>query len=281
LCEKYGGVALSYWVIKHGEVILQEIISTITTRYKTVTHAINREFWNLQSDTDHSLLVGSYGRGTAIDTSDIDVLVELPKSEYDRYDIVKGNGQSRLLQAVRNTILTSYPRSDIRADGQVVKITFADGIRFEILPAFRNENYWDDSYTYTYPDSNMGGNWRSTNPLAEQKAMKAKNISSNGLLFDTCKHFRRVRDDRFSSYHLSGIVIDSFVYAAMGNWQWTREGVASSASPGDYERVLADYLKQQLLSSFPIKLYAPGSNQTVDTDSSIECLIKVINYIVG
>ena len=42
-----------------------------------------------------------------------------------------------------------------------------------------------------------------------------------------------------------------------------------------------DYLKQQLLSSFPIKLYAPGSNQTVDTDSSIECLIKVINYIVG
>lgn len=69
---------MSYWVIKHGEVILQEIISTITTRYKTVTRAINREFWNLQSDTDHSLLVGSYGRGTAIDTSDIDVLVELP-----------------------------------------------------------------------------------------------------------------------------------------------------------------------------------------------------------
>lgn len=115
---------MSYWVIKHGEVILQEIISTITTRYKTVTHAINREFWNLQSDTDHSLLVGSYGRGTAIDTSDIDVLVELPKSEYDRYDIVKGNGQSRLLQAVRNTILTSYPRSDIRADGQVVNDAF-------------------------------------------------------------------------------------------------------------------------------------------------------------
>ena len=80
---------------------------------------------------------------------------------------------------------------------------------------------------------------------------------------------------------LSGIVIDSLVYAAMGNWLWTSEGVASSASPGDYERVLADYLKQQLLSSFPIKLYAPGSNQTVDTDSSIECLIKVINYIVG
>lgn len=27
---------------------------------------------------------------------------------------------------------------------------------------------------YTYPDTNMGGNWRSTNPKAEQEAMKIK-----------------------------------------------------------------------------------------------------------
>lgn len=39
------------------------------------------------------------------------------------------NSQSRLLQAVRNAILNAYPRSDVRADGQVVKIAFLDGIR--------------------------------------------------------------------------------------------------------------------------------------------------------
>lgn len=83
---------MSYSVIKHGEVISRDIISTVNTRYETLTRAINREFWNLQSAISHSLLVGSYGRGTAIDTSDIDVLVELPKSEYERYDILKGNG---------------------------------------------------------------------------------------------------------------------------------------------------------------------------------------------
>ena len=103
---------MSYSVIKHGEVISRDIISTVNTRYETVTRAINREFWNLQSATSHSLLVGSYGRGTAIDTSDIDVLVELPKSEYERYDILKGNGQSRLLQAVRSAIQTAYPRKN-------------------------------------------------------------------------------------------------------------------------------------------------------------------------
>jgi len=101
---------MSYYVTKHGEVISREIISTVKTRYETVTRSINREFWNLQSDTSHSMLVGSFGRGTAIDTSDIDVLVELPKSEYDRYDNVNGNGQSRLLQAVRSAIQTAYPQ---------------------------------------------------------------------------------------------------------------------------------------------------------------------------
>ena len=272
---------MSYPVIKRGEVISRDIISTVKTRYETVTRAMNREFWNLQSDSQHSMLVGSYGRGTAINTSDIDVLVELPKTEYDRYDIVKGNGQSRLLQSVRSAIQTAYPRSEVRADGQVVKIAFTDGIRFEVLPAFRSINYWGQNDIYTYPDSNMGGNWRSTNPKAEQDTMKEKNESSNGLFFDTCKHFRRVRDENFSSYHLSGIVIDSFVYSAIGNWQWPREGNSSSAAHGDYERILSSYLNPHSLYLLPLALTAPGSNQTIDTASSIEGLKKVVYYIVG
>ncbi|MHC1692230.1 MAG: nucleotidyltransferase domain-containing protein [Sphaerochaetaceae bacterium] len=272
---------MSYPVIKHGEVIPRDTISTVRTRFETVTRAINREFWKLQNDSQHSLLVGSYGRGTAIDTSDIDILVVLPKSEYDRYDIVQGNGQSRLLQAVSSAIQTVYPRSDVRADGQVVKIAFNDGVKFEVLPAFKSVNYWDPSDSaYTYPDTNMGGNWKSTNPKAEQEAMKVKNNICNGLLFDTCKHIRRVRDDRFSTYHLSGIVIDSFVYAAMDDWHWTRDGETSSTSYGDYEKVLSDYLDQYSSPWNPLSLTAPGSNQILDTNSSIECLKKVISYIV-
>lgn len=115
-------------VLKRGEIISQDIRDTISKRYRTVTRAINKEFWNSQSDTQHSLYVGSYGRGTAIDTSDLDILVELPQRNFNQYDSIKGNGQSRLLQAVRNAILVSYPRSDVRADGQVVKISFNDGM---------------------------------------------------------------------------------------------------------------------------------------------------------
>ena len=85
-------------VSKHGELISQEIRNVISFRYKRITKAINRSFWNSDSDTSHSLYVGSYGRGTAIDTSDVDIIVELPLSEKQRVDSCKNNGQSYLLQ---------------------------------------------------------------------------------------------------------------------------------------------------------------------------------------
>ena len=65
-------------VEKHGEIIPKDTRSTISSRYHTMTRAINREFWKSDSETQNSLYVGSYGRGTAIDTSDLDILVELP-----------------------------------------------------------------------------------------------------------------------------------------------------------------------------------------------------------
>lgn len=266
-------------VKQHSEIISLDTRSTISKRYHTITAAVNQAFWNSQNNTQHSLYVGSYGRGTAIDTSDIDILMELPESEYTRYDSVAGNGQSRLLQAVKNAIENSYPRSEIHADGQVIKILFSDEMRFEILPAFKPRDYlYNISNPYTYPDTNMGGNWRSTNPKAEQEAMKEKNKISNGLLYDTCKHFRMVRDNYFSSYHLSGIVIDSFVYIAINDWHWLNDGEQQSLSALTYEQILLQNLNG--LESYISKyLKAPGSGQAVRSSDSIECLKKVVKFI--
>lgn len=271
---------MSHSVLKRGEVIQNDVRKKISSRYHKITYAINREFWNSSSDTNNSIYVGSYGRNTAINTSDLDVLVILPEDEYERHDKLKGNGQSRLLQSVRRAILDVYPRSEVRADGQVVKILFTDGMKFEILPAFKDINYWGSwNGRYKYPDSNMGGNWCSTNPKKEQEAMQEKNKSSNGLLYDTCKHIRFIRDTYFSSYKLSGIVIDTFVYNAIGNWRWLTEGESTTSSNIKYEQVLLDYLTQNSLFGSLI-LYAPGSNEPVSCDSSMECLKKVLTYMV-
>lgn len=107
---------MSSYVTKHGETIPSNMRSLISTRYQTVTRAVNVEFWNSSSNSAHSLYVGSYGRGTAIDTSDIDILVEVPESNYRRYDTLKGNGQSRLLQKYY-TIFPSKYYATIQAPG--------------------------------------------------------------------------------------------------------------------------------------------------------------------
>ncbi|MCI7239421.1 MAG: nucleotidyltransferase domain-containing protein [Anaerococcus sp.] len=262
------------YVKKHYDIISKDSRSKISIRYKKITKSINSEFWNSTSETNNSFYVGSYGRNTAISTSDIDILVLLPSSEFDRFNNLSGNSQSRLLQAVKDTIKLSYPNSDVKADGQVIKINYSDGIKFEILPAFKN--YFG---SYIYPDSNLGGNWKSTNPKAEQEAMKQKNKESNGLLVATCRHLRYIRDNFYKSYHLSGIVIDSFIYNAIGNWEYVQEGT-SSASPGDYEGRLLDYFNEKsiLWSNFPLR--APGSEDEVSTDDSIKCLEKVLKYMV-
>lgn len=262
-------------VLKHGEIISTEQRSAISYRYKRITRAINREFWNSESETTHGFYVGSYGRGTAIDTSDIDILVELPRDVYNQYDAHKSNGQSRLLQAVKNAILETFPQSDVRGDGQVVVVNFTDGIRFEILPAFKNFNCWGSwTGTYDYPDSNMGGNWLSTNPKAEQDAMEQKNRESNGLLYDTCRHMRQIRDSYFKSCHLPGIVIDSFVYHHIDSWRWPREGEVGTQPSGTYEKRLCDGCPYWSFS-----LNAPGSGMQVDTSGCIDALKKVLNHM--
>ncbi len=258
--------------------INQEIRKTISARYKRITHAVNRSFWNIESDTAHSFYVGSYGRGTAITTSDLDVLMELPADEFDHFSNLAGNGQSRLLQVVKNAIIETYPQSSIKADGQVVCVDFADDISFEILPAFKNEDYWGWNGTYKYPDTNMGGNWKSTNPKAEIEAMKEKNDETNGLLFATCQHIRFIRDNYYSSYHLSGILIDSFVYRSIGQWHFLRAGESSTGQGESYEQYLIkQYNETSLYGIIPPSLFAPGSEMAVDTSSDWTVLGKVLN----
>src|SRR5690606_6007564 len=102
---------------------------TISSRYKAITRRLNTDFWNTVSDTSHSLYVGSYGRNTAINGfSDLDMVFELPSTLYFQYDKYAGNGQSALLQAVRNSMRKTYSTSDIGGDGQVVVVKFTDGI---------------------------------------------------------------------------------------------------------------------------------------------------------
>ncbi len=187
-------------------------ISDITYRYKRITKQLNKDFWDTDSDTSHSLYVGSYGRDTEIHISDIDMLMRLPYEYYKTYDGYQGNGQSALLQVVRNSLQNTYSTTHLKGDGQVVVVAFDDSIRFEILPCFANK----DSESFTYPDTNDGGDWKVTDPVSEITAIRTANDEWNGNLKRLCRMARVWKDH--CSVQMGGILIDTLAYDFLESW---------------------------------------------------------------
>ena len=187
---------------------------TISLRYKAITRRLNTDFWNTTSDISHSLYVGSYGRNTAIQGfSDLDMIFQLPYSDYERYNGYNGNGQSALLQAVKTSIEKTYSTTSIRGDGQVILVPFNDGITFEVVPGFIND---DDSYTF--PDANNGGRWRVTNPKPEIAAIRTRNNVCNSNLVPLCRMMRAWK--RQWEVPIGGLLIDTLAYQFIDGWEY-------------------------------------------------------------
>ena len=195
-----------------------DTVGKIGYRCGQITRRINADYRSLVSETAYSFFVGSYGRGTEIHTSDIDMMVELPYEVFARFNAYSSNGQSALLQEVKEVIKRTYSSSFVKGDGQVVGIDFSDNISFEIVPVFKNNDG-----TYTYPDSNGGGLWRVTNPKKEIEAMNQRNADTNKNLKRLCRMARAWKDN--CNVPISGILIDT-----LAKYEW-RE-IYGSKYPG-------------------------------------------------
>lgn len=187
--------------------------NTIATRHNSIAQRINSDFRKVNS-TSNTLYVGSYGRNTATESiSDVDMLMILPFSTYLQYNAYLYNGQSSLLQAVKTSLSTTYPRTILKGDGQIVQVTFSDGNTFEILPCFENADG-----SFTYPDSNAGGSWKTTNPRPEIKAFCDLNNVCNGNLYALCRMARAWK--YFNNISLKSCLLDLFAYRFLQNYQY-------------------------------------------------------------
>jgi hypothetical protein len=179
------GVGEDFSTFRDEYIIPSKVISSISYRYKRITRQLNTDFWSSDSETAHSLYVGSYGRDTAAKgVSDLDVAFVLPVNLYHKYHAYTSNGQSALLQAVRQSIRNTYKTSETFGDGQVVVVAFDDKITFEVLPVFETT----DGQSWTYPNANDGGSWKYCNPRAEIAAVQARSDATNRNL----KHLARM-----------------------------------------------------------------------------------------
>ena len=183
-------------------------VSSVRTRYHNITKRLNKDFRRIASETLNSLYVGSYGRGTAIHVSDIDMLYILPWEYFYQYDSHKGNGQSALLQAVKKSILKTYSNTEIGGDGQVVIVSFSDGVVFEVVPCFE---YSDGSFCY--PDTHDGGSWKTTNPRPEIETINITNKNLKRL----CRMIRAWKD--YCNVPMGGLLIDTFAYRFLYQWK--------------------------------------------------------------
>lgn len=101
----------------------------------------------------------------------------------------------------------------MRADGQVIKISFTDGIIYELVPCFLNK---DDSYTF--PDTNNGGSWKTTDPKPEIAEIRRANTDvCNSNLKRLCRMARAWKDNW--DVPIGGLLIDTLAHKFLTEWE--------------------------------------------------------------
>lgn len=230
----------------------------INARRDEITRALNKWFRDTESDSKNRLMVGSYGRRTAINgISDLDMIYILPNSKWEEYH--KTGGTSKALQATKKAVLKRYPRTDVKVDRLVVVIQFED-FKFEIQPAFELEDH-SFSFPDTYSDS-----WKITKPRLEIEAIKDLDDETSGNTRKLCKLTRAWKYKH--SVNMSGLLIDSLVYRFLDS----TDIYNSSNSP--LGKMVHDFFAY--LQSLDKQDYfmAPGSNQQVKVKSSFQTKAK-------
>lgn len=177
--------------------------TTIAARRDEITKALNKEFRSLSGSTANKLMVGSYGRHTAIrGVSDLDMIFILPAYLRSSYD--DEHGPRRMLNRVRDALKSRYPNTDIRVDQCVVRVQFTSNkFKFEVQPAFENNDG-----TFDYPDT-VAKKWKTTKPRAEITATKDCNKRTSKNMRYLARMARAWKDA--NGVVMGGLLIDTLV----------------------------------------------------------------------
>jgi hypothetical protein len=170
------------FVIPHFSSFLQELQlsnqdrSDADGKAERVARSLFTRYYPNQIFTHNCYVkVGSYGKGTAArPCTDLDMLFILPDEDCGRISKLTGNKQSQLLREVKDALLATFPRTDLRADGQVIIAPF-ETYAVEVVPAFRLA----DQRFLTANTAN-GGSWSVSNPVAEYNNLHLADLASDG-----------------------------------------------------------------------------------------------------
>lgn len=178
--------------------------TTIAMRRDEITKALNKDFRSVEGSTDNRLMVGSYGRHTAIrGVSDLDMIFILPASLRSSYD--NETGPRRILTRVKDVLKARYPNTDIRVDQCIVRVQFTSNrFKFEVQPAFENADG-----SFDYPDT-KAETWKTTKPHAEITATRECNDRTSNNMRHLARLARAWKDA--NGVVIGGLLIDTLVH---------------------------------------------------------------------
>lgn len=236
------------------------------TTVKGITKKLNKNYYDIDDEESNMYIVGSIGRTTAKkNTSDLDILFDLPQSVYNRINDNEGNKQSQLLQEVKNVLKEKYPNTDLKGDGQVVVINFTK-YTVELVPGFKQS---DESFKY--PDTHEGGSWKITNPIPEINECKKVDSDTNTNFTNICHMLRAWKNKK--GFKFKGLLIDTLV-----NNFLEKKSQYKNCGYGDYLNLVKDvfeYLKNE--NKDQSYWFAIGSNQKISNDDGGKFVTKAKN----
>jgi hypothetical protein len=236
-----------------------ETVRKIQSGYHQITKKITMNYRKSTLETNHSLYVGSYGRGTEISSDSIDIIVQLPYSTYMRFDNYSSNGQAALLEDVKEVLQKTISTAVIKSDGNVIGVNLISGINFRVVPVFINK----DRRSFTYADAASSGDWKIIDPRSEIAEINSMNGLSNKNLKRLCRMARAWKDT--CNVPMSGILIDTLAYKFIKDWEYRDKSYAYyDCMSRDFFKYLKDIDATQ---SFWL---APGSNRYVEKDGNFQ-----------
>lgn len=232
-----------------------EANSAIAARRDQITKALNKNFRSKVGSTDYKLMIGSYGRQTAIrGISDLDMIFIVPADLKQSYS--NETGPRRLLERVRDVLRVRYPNTDIRVDQCVVRVQFTN-FKFEVQPAFANS---DDSFDY--PDT-VAKAWKVTKPREEIRETRECNQRTTNNMRRLARMARAWRNT--NGVNMGGLLIDTLVHRF-----FTNTDEYDTASSDSYDVMVRDFF--EFLADEPDKSFylALGSNQLVKVNARFQ-----------